>query len=474
VKADQIPNRSGKALYIRRLATGLSLVLLTGYTVACTSGIVPVPSPTGGRISVPGPATGGIGALTLSSPAVFPPTSLGSFNPATATSPVGAATSTPPNSPSGPRTASVNTTPSKRPTTPRMTFRSPLPPSCAAQVLASLTDQQKIGQLLMVGLPAESAFSWPSSLPPLPIGGVFLAGRSTADAATLAVDIAAVQQTAGQVSGVPAHIAVDQEGGSVQSLRGPDFPPLPSAVEQGQQSPAVLALTTATWSAKLVQAGITLDLAPVADTVPAGTALQNPPIGREDRQYGSTPAGVADSVTTVVAAMSRAGLGSTLKHFPGLGRVTANTDIETGAVDEATTVSDFSLLPFKSGIAAKATAVMISSASYPQLDPDNIAVFSPAIITGLLRQDLHFAGLVVSDDLGGAVAVSTVPIGRRAVDFVAAGGDMVLTVQPTDVSLMTVALTAKAAQSPSFRQRVENAALHVLQSKQSLRMLACQ
>jgi len=340
--------------------------------------------------------------------------------------------------------------------------------------MASLTDRQKIGQLLMVGLPAESPSTWSSSLSTLPVGGIFLAGRSVADAETLAADIAAVQQTAGQLSGVPAHIAVDQEGGSVQSLRGPDFPPLPSAVEQGQQSSGALADGTAAWSARLVWAGITLDLAPVADTVPAGTALQNPPIGREDRQYGSTPAGVADSVTTVVAAMSRAGLGSTLKHFPGLGRVTVNTDMETGAVDEETTASDPSLLPFKSGIAAQTTAVMISSASYPQLDPDNVAVFSPAIITGLLRHDLHFTGLVVSDDLGGAVAVSNVPIGQRAVQFVGAGGDMILTVRPTDVALMTAALTAKAAQSSSFRQRVENAALHVLQSKQSLKMLPCQ
>ena len=211
----------------------------------------------------------------------------------------------------------------------------------------------------------------------------------------------------------------------------------------------------------------------MADVVPAGTANENPPIGAQDRQYGSTPGAVSDSVVTVIRAMLGVGLGTTVKHFPGLGRVTANTDTSSDAIDAQTSASDPFLDPFKAAIAAHTTAVMISSATYPELDPDHIAAFSTDIITGLLRQKLHFNGLVISDDLGGAVAVSALPPGQRAVDFVRAGGDMVLTVQATDVAPMTSALTLLAARDKTFRARVDNAVLHVLASKQSVGLLSC-
>jgi beta-N-acetylhexosaminidase len=86
---------------------------------------------------------------------------------------------------------------------------------------------------------------------------------------------------------------------------------------------------------------------------------------------------------------------------------------------------------------------------------------------------MHFKGLVISDDLGQAVAVADVPPGQRAVDFVQAGGDMALTVRPADAAVMVGALAAKAASSTAFRSKVAAAALHVLASKQSLGMLSC-
>jgi beta-N-acetylhexosaminidase len=142
-------------------------------------------------------------------------------------------------------------------------------------------------------------------------------------------------------------------------------------------------------------------------------------------------------------------------------------------VDDRTTSDDPALEPFRAAIAAGTTAVMVSSALYPQLDPDHIAAFSRPIITGLLRGQLHFDGLVISDDLGNAVAVSDVSVGQRAVDFVTAGGDMALTVQPNDFSVMLAALRDRAAGSSTFRARVDDAALHVLASKETLGLLRC-
>src|SRR5262249_15058261 len=141
--------------------------------------------------------------------------------------------------------------------------------------------------------------------------------------------------------------------------------------------------------------------------------------------------------------------------------------------DSKTTADDPFLHPFIAGIRAGSGAVMISSARYPQLDNQSIAAFSAPIITGLLRQQLGFTGVVVSDDLGAAVAASSVPVGERAVRFVKAGGDLVLTVRPGDAGTMAGALLTAAQQSPAFAERVTDAAEHVIRSKARAGLLTC-
>lgn len=357
--------------------------------------------------------------------------------------------------------ATTRTTPPKPTVTPPSgtTHR-----TCQQQLLAGLSRAQRIGQLLMIGVPIDDPGSGLAALGPRPVGGVFLTGHYSGSAAQIKHGIAAVQDEESSISGVPLHISVDQEGGQVQSLAGPEFTEIPDAVQQGGLGAQNLAAQTRTWAGELRAVGVTLDLAPVADTVPAGTERDNPPIGKFDRQYGSTPPAVSASIRTVVTAMEGAGLGATIKHFPGLGRVSVNTDTSTGAIDDETTVSSSYLAPFQAGIEAGATAVMISSARYPLIDRDNIAAFSSKIIAGLLRRQLGFRGLVISDDLGAAVAVSGVSPGDRAVRFIAAGGDMVLTVDGADLEPMTDALSAQAA-DPKFAAQIDAAAVRVIGSK---------
>ncbi len=333
--------------------------------------------------------------------------------------------------------------------------------------------RHRVGQLLMVGVPATDPASGISFVQSDAVGGIFLSGHTSAGVESVRAEVQQLQAAAYPATGAGVQVAVDQEGGLVQSLRGPGFAPIPSALDQGQLSSATLREQTATWAGQLTRAGITLDLAPVADTVPPGTASENPPIGAFGREYGVDSATVASRVGTVVAAMRSQGLSATVKHFPGLGRVRANTDTSTGAVDSVTSPSDPYLHPFQAGIQAGAAAVMVSSATYPRLDPDHVAAFSSAVIGGLLRHRLHFDGMVVSDDLGAAVAVSAVPAGQRAVDFVAAGGDLVLTVQPADIAPMSADLRARAAADPQFLARVDDAARHVLLSKYHSGLLRC-
>jgi beta-N-acetylhexosaminidase len=175
----------------------------------------------------------------------------------------------------------------------------------------------------------------------------------------------------------------------------------------------------------------------------------------------------------VVSAAQSTGIITTLKHFPGLGRVRTNTDFGTGATDSVATTDDPYLGPFASGIRAGSGAVMISLASYPKLDSHSIAAFSEPIVTELLRKQLGFTGLIVSDDLGATAAVKSVPIGQRAVRFVAAGGDMALSVRTSDAKPITSALLTEARRSSAFAAKVTAAAAKVLGSKYESGVLTC-
>ncbi|MEU2348617.1 glycoside hydrolase family 3 N-terminal domain-containing protein [Modestobacter sp. NPDC049651] len=326
----------------------------------------------------------------------------------------------------------------------------------------------RVGQLLMVGVPATDPVAGYRQLAGVPVGGVFLQGRSTAGVTAVAAQVAQLQAAAP----LPLQVAVDQEGGLVQTLKGPGFDRVPTGLRQGALAPDALRSATVGWAGQLHAAGVTMDLAPVADTVPAGTAAANPPIGAFDRQYGSDPARVASAVQTVVGALQDTGVAATAKHFPGLGRVTVNTDEATGASDPQTSPDDAFLQPFAAAVRSGTGAVMVSSASYPQLDPDRLAVFSPAVV-GLLRGQLGFDGVVVTDDLGAAKAVAAVPTGQRAVDAVAAGVDVVLTVRTADAVPMSRALADRAAADPAFAARVDESARRVLQLKERFGLLRC-
>jgi beta-N-acetylhexosaminidase len=360
--------------------------------------------------------------------------------------------------------------PAPSPSLPLSAAPAPTPSAdCVTETLGRLSLAEQTGQLLMVGIGVDAPSMIGYSVRRYHLGGVFLHGRSTRGAAGLRSDIAALQKRAD----VPLLISLDQEGGNVQTLKGADFPVLPTAQKLGAEPAATIRDTTRDSARRLAGIGVSINLAPVADTVPASLGEGNPPIGFWRRQFGSDPVRVAADIRTVVPASQGAGVLTALKHFPGLGRVRANTDTSTKAVDATTTADDPYLEPFRAGIRAGSEVVMMSSARYPKLDDDAIAAFSEPIVTGLLRDRLGFRGLIMSDDLGAAAAVGQVPAGERAVRFVAAGGDEVLTIRPPDAAPMAAALIDRAGHDAAFRARVTDAARHVLAAKERVGLLRC-
>jgi len=346
--------------------------------------------------------------------------------------------------------------------------------NCASSIVRRLDLRERVGQVLLIGVPVDSAAS--AAVPALnthKVGGIFFAGRSYRSVASVRDSADAIQRAARAATGVAAHVAVDQEGGLVQTLKGPGFTRIQTAEQQGTLSPATLRARTAAWSAQLRAAGVTLDLAPVADTVSVSPASANAPVGALHRGYGDDPASVSLAVSSVVTGMQSQQVAATLKHFPGLGRVRYNPDTSTLARDSVATSVDPNLAPFAAGIRAGARAVMMSSARYPRLDPANPALLSRAIVTDLLQAQLGFDGVVMTDDIGAAAALSGVPLGQRATRFINAGGHLVLSVRAADAGTLSRALMAHAAANPAFRRRIDDAATRVMQSKVDAAMVAC-
>ena len=348
----------------------------------------------------------------------------------------------------------------------------PAPPSCVDTVLGGLDVRSAAGQLLVVGAPLSGATAPSLDLVKrLPVGGVLLTGRSSAGVKAVAARNTALQKASSARAGLL--VAADQEGGQVQTLTGPGFSAIPTATVQGGWSGQRLTDAAATWGGELKAAGVNLDLAPVSDVLSAQLGPADLAVGVSHRTFGTEPDPVGASVLAFTAGLGRAGVAGAVKHFPGLGRVRANTDT-TANVRDTTTAADSPWLdPFRRAVTAGVPVVMVSSAVYTKIDATQPAAFSRPVITDLLRKGMGFTGVVISDDLGRAVAVASVPAADRAVRFVAAGGDIVLTASPTPAPAMLDGLVAKATADPAFAATVRAATRRVLTAKDALHLLPC-
>src|ERR1700737_980216 len=365
-------------------------------------------------------------------------------------------------------------TPSPTPSTTPSTTPTPTT-SCADRVFATMTLDQRIGQLFELGLAGDSL--GPTEINMIQrdhIGSVWFVNRTSAGVNGIHAVTAAVQGqvSAGATANVRFFIAANQEGGLIQAMQGPGFSQIPTAVVQGTWDPALLQSRAAGWAQELRAAGINFNFAPVMDVVPPGTDAQNQPIGALQREYGHDPTTVGSHGVAFLTGMRQNGISVSLKHFPGLGRVTGNTDFTT-ATDTITTTSDPYLQSFATGIGANADFVMVALARYTRIDPNRLAAFSPIVMTQMLRGTMGFNGVIISDDLGDTVAVASIPPGTRAVDFLSAGGDMIISKTSAPAHAMVLAIRSQSAGDPSFRQRVDDAALRILRAKQSWGLLPC-
>ncbi len=254
-------------------------------------------------------------------------------------------------------------------------------------------------------------------------------------------------------------ICVDQEGGEIRIVRW--VGPVRSAPEQGAAGAERVDARAA--ARGLRAAGVNVSLAPVADvaSVP-GAALAG-------RAFSADVAAVADSVAEAVRGWRAGGVASTVKHFPGLGGARVNTDHGRVTIARSgTQLRRQDLQPFRRAIEAGVPLVMVGHAVYPAIDRARIASQSKAVVEGLLRTDLGFRGVVITDSTEAAAVLAVTQPEQAAVRNVRAGVDIVLTTGRGSYIRVYRALLAEARRDPAFRARVRESAARVLALQRSL------
>jgi beta-N-acetylhexosaminidase len=339
-----------------------------------------------------------------------------------------------------------------------------------------MTPEQRIGQLFLLGLADDQLGAAEiNAIRTRHIGSVWFVEQSRAGVAAIRAVADAVQALSGPqtTADVRFFVAANQEGGLIQSLSGPGFSTIPSAFDQRNVDPPTLRSQATQWGRELIAAGVNLNFAPALDVVPAGTEADNAPIGALKRGYGSDPASVSAHALSFVDGMDGAGVVTTGKHFPGLGRVKGNTDFTAAVVDTETTASDPYLVPFRDAAAHGIPLMMVALAKYEKIDSSQLAVFSPTVMGQLLRGSLRYAGVIVSDDLGATAAVASIRPEDRAIGFLSAGGDMIISKTVTPAIAMVEAIASRASLDATFKARVDDAALRVLRLKASRGLVRC-
>lgn len=284
---------------------------------------------------------------------------------------------------------------------------------------ASPTVRELVGQRFVVALSGTSPS--PALLGRIrrgEIGGVILFGPNVESPAQLRRLTSTLQEAARDAGRPPLLIATDQEGGQVRRL--PWAGPRPATTALGRLEPAAIRAEALASGKALRLAGVNVNLAPVGDVPRPGSFM-----ALERRTFAADPASVAGATVAFAQGLAGARVAAAVKHFPGIGRATRNTDRAAVAITASRTELDRSdLVPFRAAIAGGVPIVMISNATYPALDAKP-APWSTKV-QSLLRGGLGFRGVTISDALDGAAATRGRPLTSVVSLAAEAGVDLLL------------------------------------------------
>ncbi len=252
------------------------------------------------------------------------------------------------------------------------------------------------------------------------VGGVLLFGATAP--ADLGSELTALESTA--PDGIRPFVMTDEEGGGVQRMANL-VGSIPWARQMGStMTPAQIQSLAESVGKSMLEAGVTMDLAPVLDVDGGDGPNATDPDGW--RSFSDNATVAASDGLAFAAGLQAAGVIPVVKHFPGLGGASGNTDDGPASTLPYSTLVGSGLVPFEAAVSAKLPAVMVSNATVPGLSTVP-ASLSASVIQGLLVGQLHYQGLILTDSLD-AAAISDLglSVAQASVESIAAGADMIL------------------------------------------------
>ena len=319
-------------------------------------------------------------------------------------------------------------TPLPTPTFTPTQHTSPTPDPQVEQILINMTIEQKIGQMLLMGVDGTSINQTTCNLiRQLMPGGIVYRGNNTENPDQLAQLSNDLQNCSAKGVGLPLFIAIDHEGQYVTRYQS-GVTVFPAAIAIGATGNPEYAYQAALASGQeLAYSGVNMVLGPVGDVL---TDYNNTVISQ--RAFGGDATAVSHFVRRSVYGYLAAGVIPVLKHFPGHGNVPGDTHyivVQDNANREQ--LEQVHLAPFRAGIEAGAPSVMFGHVAYPAIDASaQPASISPTMLD-LLKQDLHFAGIAITDSMGmGAITGSTGDLSNASVQAIIAGEDLLLVTSP--------------------------------------------
>jgi len=259
--------------------------------------------------------------------------------------------------------------------------------------ITSFTPEQSAGQRLMVGFDGtEFNPELEFLIDTLKVGGIILFSRNLIDPGQIKNLCLSMQSYARFSGQPPLLIAIDQEGGRVARLKDPftRFPGNPKM--KGPEDAVFFAKTTAR---ELLDVGINMNLAPVLDV-----ALQGIDSVMADRAFGHDPGWVSELGTAMIKHLQTEKIMAVAKHFPGIGRTVLDSHFELPDLDiDVDAMQGFDLFPFKTAISHDVAGIMLSHIRYTGIDPEWPASLSRIIADDLLRKEMGYDGVVMTDDL---------------------------------------------------------------------------
>lgn len=336
----------------------------------------------------------------------------------------------------------------------------PAKPDPITEKIAAMTPEEKAGQLMLVGLEGRTpSEAFQQEMKDHPYGGVILFDRNMENPAQVKALTGRLQDLSGDI---PLFIGLDEEGGQVARMKD-TLPAPPSQAAIGATgNPDMAQKWAAETGRQLKQLGINLNLAPVAD-VGSGAG----------RSYSSHPATAAKFVERALDGYQQVHLMACVKHFPGLGK--GQEDTHKGRVTVSAsreTLEREDLLPFREALEKfpePRFAMMVTHVDYPALDPDWPASLSRKVMGDLLRNRLHFDGIIMTDDLTMGAIAGSWPLEEAAVRALGAGADQVMVCHdPEAIRKVHQAIAAAIREGKLPKDQVDRSLYRILKTKESL------